>query len=209
MTSCSLLPETRKQRNRFLFPSWSRPRTEPQALTVKPLKQTCKWNHINKQTGLTWALKSGGICAIRGLNCRQREFWHRHLSVRQCFMLSRCTTTLLFYKTTPVRFRAESQVWWQLSVLTSRDHVRQLEGRFESLPLQCTCRNDLWQYTELPIAVQVSATSVWMCVCEWPNADSCVVRHLGWSLRLEKRFINSVHSINMQPQVIYIGAGSQ
>ena len=132
MTSCSLLPETRKQRNRFLFPSWFRPRTEPQALTVKPLKQTCKWNHINKQAGLTWALKSGGICAIRGLNCRQREFWHRHLSVRQCFMLSRCTTTLLFYKTTPVRFRAESQVWWQLSVQRPRPPIRRSVWVFAS-----------------------------------------------------------------------------
>lgn len=40
-----------------------------------------------------------------------------------------------------------------------------------------------------------SLPPVYECVCDWPNADSGVVRHLGWSLSLEKRFTNAAHSI--------------
>lgn len=135
-----------------------------------------------RTSGIDWVLKSGGICAIRGLNCCQREFWHR----RQNDFLTDPCISIVSDSELNHTFDDKPQYWH--SETTSTNQKVNLSARLCSVRVEMTSGKMNWTPKE-------SLPPVYECVCDWPNADSGVVRHLGWSLSLEKRFTNAAHSI--------------
>lgn len=144
-----------------------------------------------RTSGIDWVLKSGGICAIRGLNCCQREFWHR---CQNDFLTDPCISIVSDSELNHT-FDDKPQYWH--SETTSTNQKVNLSARLCSVRVEMTSGKMNWTPKEsLPPVYGLA--ECWLLCCTAP-----------WVVVEPRKALYECGSFNMQPQVKYRGARSQ
>lgn len=147
-----------------------------------------------RTSGIDWVLKSGGICAIRGLNCCQPEFWHR----RQNDFLTDPCISIVSDSELNHTFDDKPQYWHSETTSTNQ--------KVNLSPCLCSVRVEMTSGKILN-SQRVSSTSVWMCV--WLAECWLWCCTAPWVVVEPRKALYECGSFNMQPQVKYRGARSQ